>query len=520
MENQEITNHASNSVLKKNIVLNTIFRILMVIAPFITAPYVSRVLSSNGVGIYSYTQSLVTYFVMFAALGTVSYGTREISRRRENKDDYSKAFWEIELITIVCSLISLIGWITMASFYVEYRVYLLIFSFSILATCLDISWFFAGLEKYKYTIAVNLLFKLLSVILIFVLVKTKNDVWLYILIFSSSMFLGNASMWLFLPKNIVKARIEKKSLKHHFKESLIYFAPSVAISLYTVLDKTLIGTLIQGYSTINIDGEEVVKKTAEIENGYYEQATKIIDVVKVVAFASIQSVMCSRASYLYKKEDREQIKKIISTTFHITLALSFGAAFGLIGVAPCFVPIFFGAGYEKTITIMQILAFLVPIICISGAFESTYYTPAGKRKQSLMFLVVGAVVNLALSAPLIIYLKSVGAAIASVVAETTIVILYFCFCEKTVTFKEFVQLIWKKIVSSGIMLGVIYLLIYFVKSHIVSPYLFLGMLIIVGALVYFSLLCLLRDQSVILFWAVLRKKKNKKTNNIIDGRKK
>lgn len=509
MESNSITEKkSSSSLLKKNVILNTIFRVLMIAAPFITAPYVSRVLLSDGVGIYGYTQSLVTYFTMFAALGTISYGTREIARRRDDKKEYSKTFWEIETISIICSAVALTAWIILALLYVEYKIYLLIFSFSIIATCMDISWLYAGLEKYKYTVSVNLLFKIISVVLIFVLVKKPDDVWLYILIYSASLFLGNASMWLFLPKILVKTKIDKHSLKHHFKETLIYFIPAVATSLYTVLDKTLIGSLIPGTTTVIVDGEEVVKKTSEVESGYYEQATKIIDIVKAVAFVSIHSVMYSRASYLYKIDDKKQIKELTISTFDLTLFLSIGAAFGLIGISPYFVPVFFGAGYDKTITILQILACLVPIICISGALGSVYYSPVGKRKQSSLFLVVGAIVNLGLSAPLIIYFKSIGAAIASVVAETVIVVLYFVFCKKAITLKEFLVVIWKKLVAGGLMLGTIYLFTSFVS--ISNKYLFFFIVFVIALSVYILVLLAFRDRSMQKFISFVfrRKKKN------------
>ena len=508
MDTNSIAKKKSSSLLlKKNIILNTIFRVLMIVAPFITAPYVSRVLLSDGVGIYGYTQSLVTYFTMFAALGTISYGTREIARRRDDKKEYSKTFWEIETISIVCSAVALTAWIILALLYVEYKIYLLIFSFSIIATCMDISWLYAGLEKYKYTVSVNLLFKIISVVLIFVLVKKPDDVWLYILIYSASLFLGNASMWLFLPKILVKTKIDKHSLKHHFKETLIYFIPSVATSLYTVLDKTLIGSLIPGTTTVIINGEEVVKKTSEVESGYYEQATKIIDIVKAVAFVSIHSVMYSRASYLYKIDDKKQIKELTINTFDLTLFLSIGAAFGLIGISPYFVPVFFGAGYDKTIIILQILACLVPIICISGALGSVYYSPVGKRKQSSLFLVVGAIVNLGLSAPLIIYFKSIGAAIASVVAETVIAVLYFVFCKKAITLKEFLVVIWKKLVAGGLMLGTIYLFTSFVS--ISNKYLFFFIVFVIALSAYILVLLAFRDRSMQKFISFVFKRKKK-----------
>lgn len=492
----EKASNASVTSLKSNVVLNTIFRVISIIAPFITAPYLSRVLMSDGIGVYSYTQSLVTYFTMFAALGTVSYGTREIARKRDSKEDRSKTFWEIELISIICSAIALVIWIGLSLIYSEYKIFLLIFSFCILATCLDISWFYAGLEKYKYTISINLLFKVLSVVLIFVLIKNADDLWKFILIYSGSLFAGNLSMWLFLPKFICKTQIDKHSLKHHLKETLVYFVPTIAASLYTILDKTLIGALIQGNTAVNIDGKEVIKKTSEIESGYYEQATKIIDMVKAVAFIGINTVMCSRISYLYKKSDETNIKQLTIKTFEITLFLSIGAMFGLLGISQVFVPTFFGDGYEKTITILQILSVLVPIICISGVLGSTYYTPVGKRKQSSYFLLAGAGINLLLSAPLIIFFNSIGAAIASLIAETLIMVLYIVYCKRAITLKELVFVLWKKIVAGSLMLGLLFIFNSFIRPKISSSVLYIIIAVLSGGLLYSVILFLLGDKSL------------------------
>lgn len=516
MEKVTQNNNYSASLLRKNVILNTIFRILMIAAPFVTAPYVSRVLLSDGVGVYSYTQSLVSYFTMFAALGTVSYGTREIARRRDKKSDYSKSFWEIELISVICSCVALAAWLALSFAYTEYKTYLLILSFAILATCMDISWLYAGLEKYKYTISINLLAKITSVVLIFVFVRTPNDVWIYVLIYSLSLLVGNASMWLFLPKVLSKTKIDKHSLKTHFKETLIYFIPAVAVSLYTVLDKTLIGALIQGTTTVTVDGEEVVKKTSEIESGYYEQATKIIDIVKAVAFVSINTVMCSRASYLYKINDEKEIKKLTLNAFEITLFLSLGAAFGLVGIAQNFVPIFFGEGYEPTVLLLQIMSILIPAMCISGTLGSLYYTPTGRRKISALFLIIGAGVNLLLSWLLIIYFKSLGATIASVIAEVIISVLYFCFCKGSITIKELLKLSWKKITAGLVMLGVMTIFNLFVHSLIDNAYLFLVVEFFAGLVTYLFVLLLLKDKSISSFLAIFRKK-NKKVSNVSDA---
>lgn len=183
--------------LKKNIFLNVFYEIICVIAPFITAPYVSRVLQSSGVGIYSYTQSLVTYFTMFAALGTGTYGLREIAMCRDDKEQYSRTFWGIEIISVCTSVLSLIVWFFIAYLYASYRIYLLILSLNILSTLFDISWFYRGLEKFQYTILINSVAKILNIVLIFLFVKTPSDTWIYVLITALSTLLGNVSMWVF-----------------------------------------------------------------------------------------------------------------------------------------------------------------------------------------------------------------------------------------------------------------------------------------------------------------------------------
>lgn len=97
--------------IKKNYIYNTIYQVLSLITPLITAPYISRVLGSNGVGIYSYTNSIVTYFTLFAALGTASYGQREIAMHRDDPETSSKLFWEIEILSLTTTAVSLIVWI-------------------------------------------------------------------------------------------------------------------------------------------------------------------------------------------------------------------------------------------------------------------------------------------------------------------------------------------------------------------------------------------------------------------------
>jgi len=273
--------------VKKNIILNTLYQILTLCIPFITTPYISRVLGANEIGIYSYTNSIQLYFSMFAALGTFTYGTREIARVRRSRTRRSKLFWEIELLTVFTSCICLAIWGILIAFSGKFKIYYLILTLNLINTMLDISWFYAGLEEFKYTIFQNSIFKILGAVLLFICIKTSNDLWLYILIMSLTSLLGTMTMWVYLPKFLKKTKIKNLKIFSHLKETFIYFIPTIATSIYTVLDKTLIGLITNDIK----------------ENGYYEQASKIINMIKVLTFTSLNTVLGSRNAYLFAKEN-------------------------------------------------------------------------------------------------------------------------------------------------------------------------------------------------------------------------
>ena len=71
--------------VRKNYIYNLIYQVMTLITPFITTPYISRVLGADGTGVQSYTNSVVQYFAILAALGTASYGQREIARHRDTQ---------------------------------------------------------------------------------------------------------------------------------------------------------------------------------------------------------------------------------------------------------------------------------------------------------------------------------------------------------------------------------------------------------------------------------------------------
>ena len=460
--------------VKKNYIYRTLYEILVLITPFITTPYISRVLGADGVGIYSYTFSIMTYFTLFAALGTVYYGAREIAQHRDDRQQSSKLFWEIELITVATTAICLIVWCVVIIFSRQYRPYFIALIPVLLGTMFDISWYFTGLERIKNIVICNSFFKIAGIVLLFIFVKQREDLVLYVVINSMVTMLGNLSMWIYLPKTLAKVNFKTLTFKKHFKETLIYFVPTIATSIYTVLDKTLIGAITHD----------------TYQNGYYEQANKIMRMTYTVSFFALNSVMSARISYLFAEKKYEEIKYRIRKTMDFIFLISFGCTFGIIGVAGRFVPTFFGPGFEPVVNLLYFMSPLTIIVGISNCLGANYYTPSGQRARSARVIVLGSVVNLILNLLMIPFIGAVGAVIASIIAESVITVLYVRMSDEYMSVKLLLKLSWKRILSGILMLVFVLLLGKYLpfRNLVVT-----AIQVVSGVAIYFGLLLLMKD---------------------------
>lgn len=463
--------------IRRNFVYKLLYEILALAAPLITAPYVSRVLGAEGVGIYSYSQSCIAYFTMFAVLGTNIYGMREIARCRDDKTVYSKKFWEIEILTVITSTVCVILWVGITIQSTEYKPYFLALVPTLFASMFDISWFYTGQEAVGYTVFWNAICKIAGVVLIFSFIKSKDDVVAYIMLNSLILMFGNLSMWIFLPKFLVRVSVKSFRIWHHFKETLIYFIPTIATSIYTVLDKTLIGLITND----------------AYQNGFYEQATKIINIAKTASFVALNSVMGARLAYLFAENKIEEAKSKIKTAMNMILLLTIGSMFGVVAIASDFVPVFFGEGYEPVIDLLYLMAPLIVIIGISNCIGTQYYTPIGKTKIASLYMIAGSVVNLILNILFIPVLGAKGAVIGSIGAEAVITMLFVHFDERYITWKYLLMIGYKKVIAGLLML----LMIRTMSLNLnLSGIVLVCVQVIVGILTYFLMLLLLRDSMI------------------------
>lgn len=462
-----------NNSLKFNIILSSIHQLLTLFLPLVTAPYVSRVLGAEGTGIFSYTSSIQAYFTIFAALGTGVYGVREIARKRNNKTQYSTLFWEIELLTVLTSSVAIILWLLWAVFSKEFQLIYLILTLNLFAVLFDISWFYTGLEQFVYTIGLNALFKIFGTIAIFTFIKEPSDLNTYIFIIASTSLLSSISLWIYLPKILVKVSLNTLSLKGHLKQTLIYFVPTIATSIYTVLDKTMIGVITQNAN----------------ENGYYEQATKIINILKSITFTALNSVLGARIAYLFSEKKYDEIKSRIALSLDFIFFIGMAFFFGLLSVSETFVPIFFGQGYDQVIYLLYVFSPIVVIIGVSNCLGSQYYTPAGLRSQSAKYIIIGSVLNLLLNLVFIPVFRSKGAVISSVLAESLITFLYVKNSNGYVDFKQLASYFNPRFIAGFIM----YLIVLFIKQYLPNDLLGLLIQVLIGGMTYFTITYLQKD---------------------------
>ena len=476
-----------NSQIKTNYVFNLIYQLFLLITPLITAPYVSRVLTSEGVGQYSFTLSIVTYFTIFATFGFTYYGQRSIAQNQKSKEERSVVFWEIFTLKLITSLISSVLFFVLIKTNVleSYNTLLIIQIINILSIALDATFLLQGLEQFKKIVFPNLIIKSLSIVSIFVFVKDIGDLNLYIVIHSLSILATSIVTLLFSKKFIKFVKFKKINVKRHFVPALKLFIPTIAISIYAILDKTLIG-LISNDSNV----------------GFYEQSEKIVKMVLTIV-TSLSAVMIPNNAKLFAEKKHDEVNTNIEKAFSFSLFIGMPLMFGLIAVSPNFVPWFFGPGYESCVGLIQILSILIFAIGLNNVLGVQYLVPTNKEKIFTISVIIGAVTNFILNIITIKYFGAFGAAISTIIAETVILIYQMIYLRKTFKFFKLFDKCKIIFVSSIIMFVVVYILSKTLVASIINTLL----LVLMGGFVYVFLLLLFREKMLINFIKTLKNNK-------------
>lgn len=464
------------SKIKKDFLYNLAYQVLVIALPLITTPYISRVLGSEGVGIFGFTYSIVSYFTLFGTLGIGLYGQREIAYKQGDKKTRSEIFWQIVILKLITMSISGFIYYFTCVRNGQYGILYTIYFMELISAALDISWYYQGLERFKTVALRNMIVKLSFVGLIFLFVKKPEDLWLYITFFAGSNLLSNISLWVMLPKTLEKVKIKASEFKKHLWPVFMLLLPQIASQVYVLLDKTMLGLLVN-------DMNEV---------GIYEQSQKL-ERMSLTIITALTPIMAMRISNLFSNNKKEEIKDKLTKSFHFTWFLATPIAFGIAATAVNMVPWFLGEQFMGAIPVMQIGSILVFAVSLSSTSGLQYLVPAKKQNILTLSMAAAAIVNFLGNLIMIPAFHAKGAIITSVIAECIVTGVQFHYTKKAVPLKDIFRPTLKCIPCGLLMLAGVAFAGLFLPKTIIGTF----VQVIIGAAIYGTSMIIVKDSMML-----------------------
>jgi len=457
----------------KNYLYNLSYQILTIILPIITVPYVTRIFTSEDLGNYGFYNSIVSYFSLFAMLGIGIYGTKQIAAAR----NVSSTFWNIYAIQLTASILALFVYvITLVSIPKMSGMVPIILGIVLLTKMIDISWLFTGKEDFKKITLRNTMVKVAGVISIFTFIKSSEDLYLYIFLIVIFDFLGQFVMWIPAKKFIKRPSFDTKIIKKNLHPIVLLFLPQVAISLYVVLDRTLLG-LLGSYSDV----------------GIYEQGQKLTSILLTVV-SSLGAVMLPRVANLLSERKEKEAQNMVRFSFILYNLIIFPMIFGLIAINEIFVKLFLGQNFQDVKYVLYIIVFNIMFIGWMNILGYQVLVVRNKNKEFMLSTTIPAIVSVAVNIAVIPFFGYIGASITSVVVEFLVFAIQWYYSRniinKNLLFnKDLAKIICSSLVMFGVVMtckmilgldGIIGLIIY----------------LAVGGISYLGMLFLLRTVNI------------------------
>lgn len=422
--------------LKLNFIMNAILTMSSFIFPLITFPYVSRVLLPEGTGKVSFATSLISYFSMFAQLGISTYGIRACAKVRDSREELTRTAHELLFINLVMCLVSYVALavalLTVPRLRDERTLYVVV-SFTIILTAIGMEWLYKALEQYTYITIRSIIFKLVSLVAMFLLIHTKDDYVIYggITIFASSA--SNILNFINVHKYIDMRPVGKYDMKRHFRPVAIFFAMSCATTIYTHLDTVMLGFM-----------------AADEDVGYYNAAVRIKTIL-VSVVTSLGTVLLPRASYYIECGKMDEFKRITKKALNFVFLIAAPMMLYFMFFAREGIYFLSGKAYEGAVVPMQIIMLTLLLIGITNILGIQILVPLGREKTVLYSEIVGAIIDIIINALLIPRYTSVGATIGTLTAEFAVFVFQYMALKDEIA-GSFKAIHYEKIII-GLILG-------------------------------------------------------------------
>jgi len=405
--------------VKRNYIYSLSYQIFSLIMPFITSPYIARILGPENVGTFSFISTYVSYFVLLGRLSIDLYGSRELSYVKNDLTKKSEVFWNLALLNFTNLLIALLIYFTWLLIYKPVNgLFYALSSLTLFSSMLDITWLFSAHEEFGMIALRNFIVRIISVVSIFVFVKSPNDLVNYFLINLITPFVINASMLRYINRYVTFIKPTFLNAYKRYPKVLKISLPNLAVSVYTMLDKLLLGT---------ISGNEYL--------GYYDYSKRIVAMALTVV-SSMTPIMMVKMSGHFKNNDLSLVRGYVAKSFKFSVFSSVLIFSLLISAVPEFIPWFYGSNFSTTIKLIQILSPTIIAVAMGTVAGHQFLLSIGKENLLSLALVIGAVISFSLNILLIPRYDALGASLTSLVTEAAITIILYITISRYMDVKE------------------------------------------------------------------------------------
>ena len=473
--------------LKKNIFYNSIRVGSNLVFPLVTFPYVTRIMGPDTLGLYNYVTAIVAYFMLFASLGFPLYGTREIAQTKDNLQKMQSVtnaiFTSSALACLLVYIMYFVASVFLSHNVEEFWIYTIL-GFSILLSCISLDWFFQGIEDFQFITIRSLIIKIVSIVCLFVFVKSKQDI-IYYAILTVAGTCGNNVWNLIRINKYVRLRLSFKDCWKHTKGAMVFFLGGIIVSLYTNLNGVMVGAL---------------GTMAAV--AFFTTGNKIVNFVMTVLGAVASSIM-PRMAFLIKSGDEAEALDLQRKTLNLLYYIAIPVTVGMIVLAHPLIMLFGGAEFKPAVLVMQILSPLLVIITLSQFLSNQILVPLHLEKYNNYCVLGGAFVNMVLNVCLIPKLAEIGVSLSVLCSEFVVTAMFFYYASKhmKLTILDFIPI--KCILASAIMGIAIYVLFDESKGT-----LWFFVLTIIAMLVYVLSLFLMKDNFLSYFMSMIINRKN------------
>lgn len=406
---------SASKTIAKNFMYTTAYKIVRMILPLITIPYVSRILGAENLGIYNYTYSIALYFEMFAYLGFENYGSRLVAENRQNKEQLNKAFSSAYYFQLFFSMLAVAGYVIYMIFFCKENIDIAwIQILYVVAELLNISWLYFGLEKFKVTAGVNTFVRIVSFIGIFLFVKTRSDLLIYTVFCSGTLLLSSLILWIGVFKYVKFVPSTVREVWKYGKGALVLFFPVLVINIYRTMDKIMLGNIV-----------------GMTEVALYSNADKIVEVPYMV-LASLGVVTLPKMTNFAAGGQVEKTKYYIEKSMRFMMFLACGMSFGMMAVGKVFAPVFFGPEFTGSGILIMVIAPHVIFRGCANVVRNQYLLPQKRDKDYIVSILIGVVINLVFNSIFIPLWKAEGAAYATLLAESFVAVYQVYVCRKEI----------------------------------------------------------------------------------------